>query len=89
MNPAVVLQQRDTEKLMEEIDRYLAVVDLFRSENCELTWRPEIHAEVAVLEPHRSRHGGRPRHPPCADHEVDPTGRVSATWDVLSARREH
>lgn len=51
VNPAVVLQQRDTEKLMEEIDRYLAVVDLFRSENCELTWRPEIHAEVAVPNP--------------------------------------
>ena len=51
MNPAVVLQQRDTQQLIEEIDRYLAAVDLFRSKSCEPTWRPEIHAEIAVLNP--------------------------------------
>ena len=51
VNPAVVLQQGDTQKLIEEIDRYLAAVDLFRSESCEPTWRPEIHVEVAVLNP--------------------------------------
>ena len=51
MNPAVVFYQDDTQQLIEEIDRYLAAVDLFRSECCEPTWRPEIHAEVAVSTP--------------------------------------
>ena len=51
VNPAVVFQQDDTQKLIEEIDRYLAAVDLFRSESCEPTWRPEIHAEVTVSTP--------------------------------------
>ena len=46
-----MFQQADTQKLIEEIDRYLAAVDLFRSESCEPTWRPEIHAEVAVSTP--------------------------------------
>ena len=51
VNPAVVFQQDDTQKLIEEIDRYLAAVDFFRSESCEPTWRTEIHAEVAVSTP--------------------------------------
>ena len=51
VNPAVVFQPDNTQKLIEEIDRYLAAVDLFRSECCEPTWRPEIHAEVAVSTP--------------------------------------
>jgi hypothetical protein len=28
-------------ELMEEITRYLATVDVFRSVGCEPTWRPE------------------------------------------------
>lgn len=51
VNPAFMLQQGDTQKLIEEIGRYLAAIDLFRSESCEPTWRPEIHAEVAVSTP--------------------------------------
>ena len=31
----------DTEKLFDEIARYLAVVEVFRSADCEPTWRPE------------------------------------------------
>ena len=49
VNPELVVQQGDTKKLIEEIDRYLAAVDLFRSENCEPTWRPEIQADVSML----------------------------------------
>jgi hypothetical protein len=30
-----------TAELMEEITRYLATVDAFRSVGCEPTWRPE------------------------------------------------
>ena len=29
------------EKLIDEINRYLAAVDAFRAANCEPTWRPE------------------------------------------------
>ena len=31
----------DIEALAEEVDRYLAAVDLFRVLECEPTWRPE------------------------------------------------
>jgi hypothetical protein len=31
----------DTEKLLDEITRYLAVVDAFRKVDCEPTWRRE------------------------------------------------
>ena len=51
MNSAVVFKEADTQQLIEEIDRYLVAVDLFRSESCEPTWRPEIHADVAVSTP--------------------------------------
>jgi hypothetical protein len=30
-----------TEALIDEITRYLAAVDVFRSEECEPTWLPE------------------------------------------------
>ena len=33
--------QIDTEKLLDEIARYLAAVDVFRSSDCEPTWLPE------------------------------------------------
>jgi hypothetical protein len=41
VNPAAMFAETDTAKLMEEIDRYLAAVDLFRAQGCEPTWRPE------------------------------------------------
>jgi len=31
----------DRKKLITEIARYLAAVDLYRAEHCEPTWRPE------------------------------------------------
>jgi hypothetical protein len=34
-------------KLVEEIDRYLAAVDLFRTLGCEPTWRPEASRSPA------------------------------------------
>lgn len=48
VNPAAMFEPMDAGKLIEEIDRYLAAVDLFRAEACEPTWRPELHAEVAM-----------------------------------------
>lgn len=36
-----------TEGLIEEIARYLAVVDAFRAADCEPTWRPELLREVS------------------------------------------
>lgn len=36
----------DIEALVEEVDRYLAAVDLFRAESCEPTWRPELHQDA-------------------------------------------
>jgi hypothetical protein len=47
----------DNDALMEEIERYLAAVEVFRSCSCEPTWRPEppaqaaapVHADVLVL----------------------------------------
>jgi hypothetical protein len=39
-----MFDQGDIRKLMEEIDRYLAAVELFRSHGCEPTWRPEVAA---------------------------------------------
>jgi hypothetical protein len=41
-NAFSVLAQSDTTKLMEEVVRYLAAVDLFRELACEPTWRPEL-----------------------------------------------
>jgi hypothetical protein len=35
----------DIEALAEEVDRYLAAVDLFRAEDCEPTWRVESQPE--------------------------------------------
>jgi hypothetical protein len=40
-----MFDQGDIRKLMEEIDRYLAAVELFRSHGCEPTWRPEVAAD--------------------------------------------
>ena len=80
-----MFHQSDTQKLLEEIDRYLAAVDLFRAESCEPTWRPEIHAEIAVLNPTARAAAAALRHPHASDHEVAPSWRVTATCDVLSA----
>jgi hypothetical protein len=41
-----MLQQADIEQLLDEIDRYLRAVDLFRAADCEPSWRPERPAEV-------------------------------------------
>ena len=35
----------DIEALVEEVNRYLAAVDLFRVLECEPTWRPECAPE--------------------------------------------
>ena len=45
-----MFEQPDTGKLIEEIGRYLVAVDLFRTEKCEPTWRPEPAQEAA--QPH-------------------------------------
>jgi hypothetical protein len=43
-----MFEDADTGKLIEEIDRYLAAVDLFRAAGCEPSWRPERRAEVPL-----------------------------------------
>jgi hypothetical protein len=50
MNAAAMFAPIDTDKLVEEIDRYLTAIDLFRALGCEPTWRPESHAEAVSLE---------------------------------------
>ena len=35
------MEHEHTEDLIEEIARYLAAVELFRSVGCEPSWRPE------------------------------------------------
>jgi len=44
----------DLDELLEQIDRYLGAVDLFRSVDCEPSWRPEtsppIRADAISLE---------------------------------------
>jgi hypothetical protein len=35
------VRARDIERLMREIDRYLAAVDSFREAGCRLRWGPE------------------------------------------------
>ena len=42
MNAAAMFEQNTTPKLIEEIDRYLAAIDLFRAEDCEPAWQPEL-----------------------------------------------
>jgi len=46
----------DPNALIDEIARYLAVVDLFRAADCEPTWRPELTVAVeSESEPRSSR----------------------------------
>jgi hypothetical protein len=46
----------DPNALVDEIARYLGVVDLFRASDCEPTWRPELTVAVASeSEPRNSR----------------------------------
>jgi hypothetical protein len=40
----------DGQTLMEEVDRYLVAVDLFRSMGHEPTWRPEVLDPAVSLE---------------------------------------
>lgn len=35
----------DIDELMEEVDRYLAAVELFRALGCEPGWRAELDSE--------------------------------------------
>ena len=42
MNADGMLEPLNADKLMEEVGRYLAAVDLFRELACEPTWRPEL-----------------------------------------------
>ena len=48
MNPAIVFDQADRDKLLEEIGRYLAAVDLFRAVGCEPHWRPERETRIGL-----------------------------------------
>lgn len=48
---------------MEEIDRYLAAVDLFRAQGCEPSWQPEradgavpLERSLSDLREHRAVH---------------------------------
>ena len=36
----------DTEALIDEVARYLAVVDAFRALDCEPNWRPELYRDA-------------------------------------------
>jgi hypothetical protein len=45
VNAAGMLEPLTTDKLMEEVDRYLAAVDLFRELACEPAWRSELPVE--------------------------------------------
>ena len=47
-----MLEPSNADKLMEEVGRYLAAVDLFRELACEPTWRPELRS--ALPQPHAS-----------------------------------
>ena len=40
------LKRGDAATLREEVERYLAAVDAFRAEGCELDWRPEPTARL-------------------------------------------
>jgi hypothetical protein len=50
-----MVQQADVEQLLDEIDRYLRAVDLFRAAGCEPSWRPERSAEALPPAPNDSR----------------------------------
>jgi hypothetical protein len=51
----------DYEALIREIERYLAVVDLYRAEDCEPTWRPElVLATSEGTRAQQERAGARP-----------------------------
>ena len=52
VDPAAMVEHEDTGKLIEEIDRYLAAIDLFRAVGCEPTWRPEMHPKLVVRTGH-------------------------------------
>ena len=46
VDAADMLEPSNADKLMEEVGRYLATVDLFRELACEPTWRPEAPPEL-------------------------------------------
>jgi len=45
----------DSKALIREIGRYLAAVDLFRSEHCEPTWLPESSSCGTIQEYKQAR----------------------------------
>jgi hypothetical protein len=46
-----MVERTNAEKLIEEIDRYLTAVDLFRALDCEPTWRLDVTPAVPGVEP--------------------------------------
>jgi hypothetical protein len=46
VNAAGMLEPLTTDKLMEEVDRYLAAVDLFRELACEPAWRSDDRSDM-------------------------------------------
>ena len=52
MNQQIYIEHRE---LFLEITRYLAAVDLYRSEHCEPTWRPQSAPFVVTDEGDRAR----------------------------------
>ena len=57
LSPVNDLLSIDPSTLIDEVTRYLAVVDVFRDLNCEPTWRAEFEAATAAPEsaPRNSR----------------------------------
>lgn len=41
---ATALRKGDVDRLIAEIERYLAAVDAFRGEGCHITWEPSLPA---------------------------------------------
>jgi len=48
--------QTDPNALIDEIARYLSVIELFRAADCEPTWRPEL---TVAVEPESKPRGSR------------------------------
>lgn len=44
-------QTHTSESLIDEVTRYLAVVDAFRTAGCEPTWRPESAPPASAQKP--------------------------------------
>lgn len=51
-------QEHIGQELIDEIDRYLAAVEVFRAEGCEPTWRSELPVIAAATSASSSRARG-------------------------------